>query len=329
MSASRYPFSLSRDGLLPGFFDRVHPAYHTPYVSVIVTGAFIAVSLFLPLDILVKAASTVMILTNLFCCLSVLILRESRIQNYRPSFRAPLYPWIPLLGCLGFICLLAGMGRAALVTTLLLIFGGLVLYFLYGRRQVSREYALLHLIERITAKELTSRTFENELRDILHERDEVVKDRFDHLVEDAVVLDMTDSISADDLFSRTAGILAEQLNTSPSTLARKLIERERQSSTVLSPFLAIPHIIIDGNHAFSLVIIRCREGVFFSDDLPAVHAIFLLVGTMDERSFHLHTLAAIAGIVHNPSFEDFWMRAKDEHALRDILLLGSRKRFNA
>ncbi len=327
MSASRYPFSLSRDGLLPGVFSRIHTSFHSPYFSIIITGLVIAVSLFLPLETLVKAASSVMILTNLFCCASVVILRESRIQNYRPSFKVPLYPWIPLLGGLGFVCLLAGMGRAALITTLMLVFGGLLIYFIYGRRQVSREYALLHLIERITAKELTSRSIENELRDILHERDEIKKDRFDHLVEQAAVLDLPGRVSAEELFTKAAGIMAAPLTLPVQDFARKLLDREQQSSTVLSPFLAIPHLVVDGSHSFALLIARSSVGIWFSDRFPAVHAVFILAGTLDERQFHLLALAAVAGIVQNPSFEQYWLQARTEQDLRDILLLGKRKRF--
>lgn len=53
---------------------------------------------------------------------------------------------------------------------------------------------------------------------------------------------------------------------------------------------------------------------------------FMLIGTLDERSFHLQALAAIAQIVHHPEFEWLWLNARDEDQLRDILLLSNRRR---
>ncbi|MCK4525766.1 PTS sugar transporter subunit IIA, partial [candidate division WOR-3 bacterium] len=62
------------------------------------------------------------------------------------------------------------------------------------------------------------------------------------------------------------------------------------------------------------------------EDAPAVNTVFVLVGTKDERNFHLRALAAIAQIVQNPHFKDRWLAAKSEESLRDIVLLGKRSR---
>ncbi|MGQ9811600.1 MAG: hypothetical protein ACUVQ7_09695 [bacterium] len=50
------------------------------------------------------------------------------------------------------------------------------------------------------------------------------------------------------------------------------------------------------------------------------------MGTQDERPFHLSSLAAIAQIVQDHHFEQKWVKAKDSEALRDIILLGKRRR---
>ena len=102
------------------------------------------------------------------------------------------------------------------------------------------------------------------------------------------------------------------------------VDREQQSSTLLSQNLAIPHIIIEGQHKLDILIARCRRGIEFSKAEPNVTAVFIIVGTKDERNFHLHCLAAIAQIVQDPGFEKKWMDAKNKEALRDIVLLGSR-----
>ena len=61
----------------------------------------IILSLLLKLDVLVEDASTVLILTYILSCLSVVVLRESGLQNYRPVFKAPLYPWLQIGGIAG------------------------------------------------------------------------------------------------------------------------------------------------------------------------------------------------------------------------------------
>jgi mannitol/fructose-specific phosphotransferase system IIA component (Ntr-type) len=280
----------------------------------------------LPLQTLVKAASSILILTYVFTCLAVIILREGRLQNYQPHFHVPLYPWVQILGTVGFLFLLYEIGQEAIVTTVLLVAGGLLTYWFFGRIRSTREYALLHLIERITDRDLTEHSLESELKEIIRERDDLLMDRFDHLIEDCHILDIDEPMQAEGFFRKAAEIMAERLKTDPEALFRQFMEREGESSTVLNPYLAVPHVIIDGERAFDLLLVRCREGISFSEEAPQVHAVFLLAGTRDERPFHLRSLAAIAQIVHDPSFEHRWMTAKSVEALRDVVLLGKRRR---
>jgi len=326
MAASRYPLALSRDQLLPECFGKVHARFKTPYVSILLTGLFVMVALFLRLESLVKAASTVLILTFMFSCLSIIILRESRLQNYQPRFHEPLYPWVQTVGIIGFGFLLFEMGLDALIVSAVLIISGLFVYWFYGRIRTTREYALLHLIERITAKDLTTHLLETELKEIIRERDEITKDRFDRIIEDCIVLDMEKAMPVEELFESVAEAMSGKLKTKPPVLLKLLQDREKDSSTALSPGLAIPHIIIEGKHTFEILLARCREGVMFSEEAQKVHAIFVIAGTKDERNFHLRALAAIAQIVQNPHFEKQWLRARDIEALRDVVLLGKRRR---
>ncbi len=220
MGASRYPLALSRDDLLPSFLGKVNAKFKTPHVAILVTGIFIIAALFLKLDIIVKAASSVLILTYIFTCLAIIIMRESRLQNYQPHFRAPLYPWLQVFGIIGFVVLLLEIGKEALLVSLVLISSGLFVYWFYGRIRSEREYALLHLIERITAKELTTHSLETELKEIITERDDIIKDRFDRIIERSVVLDIGKSMPGEDLklcysASLCPGVILEELPAPP------------------------------------------------------------------------------------------------------------------
>ncbi|MFW6134663.1 MAG: amino acid permease [Elusimicrobiota bacterium] len=326
MSAARYPMALSRDKLLPDFFSRVSKKYSTPSISLLVTGSFIILILFLKLDILVKAASTILILSFIMACFSVIILKESRVQNYRPSFKSPFYPWLQIIGIIGFITLLFEMGHPALFTTAILILCGGVLYFSYGKKSVTKEFALVHLVERIMDKKLASNILESELKEIIRERDEIVKDRFDKMIEQSIVLDIQGKIGLREFFETASRAISRKINKAPSEIYSSLMAREKDTSTALNPFLAIPHIIIDGKNVFEVLVARCKDGIKFSDENKNVKAVFILIGTKDQRNFHLKSLSAIAQIVQNEKFEQMWEKAKGPDNLRDIILLGERQR---
>ncbi len=326
LAASRYLFALSRDGLTPPWFARISEKHKTPVVAIYATGGFIVVALFLKLEILVEAASSVVILTNILANLSVVVLRESRLQNYRPSFRAPFYPWVQIVGILALAFILFEMGPGAFWICALLVAVGLVTYWTYGRARVDRDYALLHLVERITARELVTGTLEAELKDIIRERDEVVEDRFDHKVEDALIIDIEKSVTVDEFFQTVAEALAPRIKMPAPAVKGLLNARERESSTVLAPGLAIPHIVVEGEGVFEILIARAREGIIFAPDKKPVHAVFVLMGTRDERNFHLRALAAIAQVVQEERFEKNWMSARGEQSLRDLVLLAKRSR---
>ena len=326
MTAARSLVPLSTDGLLPPSLSKINERFRTPHNSLILTGLFVIVALFLKLEILVEAASVVLILTNILACVSLIILRESRLQNYRPRFRTPLYPWMQITGIVAFLFLIIEMGKEAHLISLILFISGLFVYWFYGRIRTNREYALLHIIERITAKELTTYSLESELREIIRERDEIVKDRFDNIIENCVILDIQNSIEVSDFFKLVAEEMAPRLNEKPDLLLKLLQEREKQSSTVLSPHLAIPHIIIRGEHIFDILLARCKEGIVFSDSHQKVQAVFVIIGTKDERHFHLQAISAIAQIAQDLNFEKNWISAKSKDALKDIVLLGTRRR---
>ena len=106
-----------------------------------------------------------------------------------------------------------------------------------------------------------------------------------------------------------------------------LIKREKESSTVIRPGLAIPHIIIKGRHKFDILLARCKQGILFPGVKSKVHIVFVLLGSKDERNFHLRALAAIAEIAQAKDFDKKWLDARDAGELRHIILLAERQRF--
>jgi len=329
LSASRTPMAMSRDELLPAFLGRVNRRWGTPHYSVLVTGIIMIVAIaFLDLVTLVKFASTMKIILFLLVNLAVIMMRESRIQHYRPTFRSPFYPWVQGAGIILYGLLVFKMGLLPLVLTAV-FFGGSLLWFVaYGGIHRQRDSALIQVVRRVTDRDLepSEATLESELREILKERDEIVEDRFDCLIHESTILDREGSESVWDFFRSISGVLAEQLGMSEQRVYELLVEREKESTTALRPGLAIPHIVVEGEGVFRLLLARSKDGIVFAEDKPPVHAVFVLMGSGDERNYHLRALMHVAQITQGAGFDARWMAAKGTEQLRNIVLLGERRR---
>jgi len=327
LSASRFPLAMSRDHLLPKFFGKISKKHGTPYISIILTGIFMIITISsFNLENLVKAASTMHIILFIYDNASVIVMRESKIQTYRPSFHSPLYPWIQIAVIIIYGFLIFEMGKIPLIITGCFIVLSILWYLIYVRFRVKRKSALIHIVERLTDKKIKTTTLVKELKDILVERDNIVEDRFDKLISKCEILDIEESMAAEEFFKIIAEHLSKRQNINADMLYDLLIKREEQSTTALQPGMAIPHIIIEGNNKFDILLARCKEGIIFSLDLPPVYTVFVLIGTRDERNFHLRALMSIAQIVQQPDFERHWLKAKDIEDLRNIILLSERKR---
>ncbi len=139
LAASRFPFAMGREKLLPKALGRVHPRFLTPILSILLTGAVMAIAiLFLDVEKLAKLASAAMIFLYSAENLVVIVLRESGVQWYRPSFRSPFFPAIQIFGILSGLGLLLMLGLSGIFVLVGCSLGGLVLFWTYGRNRVDR-----------------------------------------------------------------------------------------------------------------------------------------------------------------------------------------------
>ena len=127
--------TMSKDGLLPPVFSKVHKKFGTPYVSSIATGivAMILAGV-LPISTLGELVSIGTLLAFIIVCISIIVLRKTRPDITRP-FRTP---WVPLVPILGIVICLSQMLALPLDTWIRLIVWfaiGMVIYFAYGRRK--------------------------------------------------------------------------------------------------------------------------------------------------------------------------------------------------
>ena len=158
---------------------------------------------------------------------------------------------------------------------------------------------------------------------------QTIADRFDKLIQQCIILDLQGPQKADEVFRQVAKVLSERLQLNEQTLYEKFLQREAEGSTVLEPGLAIPHIVIEGQQKFDILLVRASDGIEFPHAPEPVKTVFFLAGTKDERNYHLRALMAIAQTVQEKDFYPRWFTARDTKALRNLILLSKRKRDSA
>ena len=90
MGQPRIWMSMSRDGLLPKAFSRIHPKYKTPSFATIVTGLFVAIpALFLNLTEVTDLTSIGTLFAFVLVCGGVLLLPKREEGEAAPKFKIP------------------------------------------------------------------------------------------------------------------------------------------------------------------------------------------------------------------------------------------------
>ena len=126
-------FSMSRDGLIPKMFGKVHPRFQTPYVSSILIGVVCAITAgALPIAQLGEMTSIGTLLAFVIVCGGVWYMRVHEPERPRP-FRTPLVPLIPILGMLVCFAMMASLNVHTWYRLIGWLIIGLIVYFFYSR----------------------------------------------------------------------------------------------------------------------------------------------------------------------------------------------------
>ena len=330
LSASRYPLAMSRDHLLPASLRKVDEK-GTPIIGIIISSGLIIVAiLFLdPLKI-AKLASAFQLLIFALLCMSVIVMREAKLDSYDPGFRAPFYPWLQIVGALSCILIIGVMGWLPIIFSSGIVVVGVVWYFIYARKRVDRYGAIYHIFERLGRKRFVA--LDAELRGILKEKGLRAHDPFDEIVAKARVIDAPAEASFEDIVSSAAEELSALLPTTATALSDGFLEGTRVGATPVTGGVALPHLRVPNIEQPLMVIARSREGISINigdvfgeqHEEQAIHAIFFLVSPESDPSQHLRLLAQLAGHVDQEGFMAKWLSASTNQELKEILLREDR-----
>jgi APA family basic amino acid/polyamine antiporter len=138
---ARIWFAMSRDGLLPRLFARVHPIFKTPHISTWIAGFVVGIPAGIwDIDTFAELSNIGTLFAFIVVSAGVLVLRRKQPERPR-TFRVPLVPLVPLLsiGC----CLLLMMGLPLLTWLRFFVWLviGLGFYSLFGQRHSAMETA--------------------------------------------------------------------------------------------------------------------------------------------------------------------------------------------
>ena len=133
LGQSRIFYAISRDGLLPRAFSRVHPKYQTPSIPTVLTGVAVGLTAGLvPIKEIAELTNIGTLFAFVLVCLGVWILRRIDPGLERP-FKTPLVPLVPIMGAASCVLMMFGLGIVTWLRFVIWMAVGFLIYFGYGR----------------------------------------------------------------------------------------------------------------------------------------------------------------------------------------------------
>src|SRR3954453_9163446 len=131
---TRIMFAMSRDGLMPRRFAKLHPTRHTPVFITAFFAILIAIpAAFVPLSEIAKLVNIGTLFAFVITNAGVIVLRHTRPDLDR-SFKVPFSPWFPAIGIVLAVYLMTRLEAATWWRFAIWLVIGLVIYFTYGIR---------------------------------------------------------------------------------------------------------------------------------------------------------------------------------------------------
>ena len=139
---ARVWFAMSRDGLLPSAFSRVHPRFRTPHIATWVAGIFVGIPAgIFDIGTLADLSNIGTLFAFVLVAGAVLVLRRTQPDRQR-GFRVPLSPFLPVLSIVTCVVLMASLTLENWIRFFVWLIIGLVIYFAYSRERSTLRQAV-------------------------------------------------------------------------------------------------------------------------------------------------------------------------------------------
>lgn len=335
MSASRFPLAMARDKLVHPMLSKIGK-FDTPTISIIATtGMMVFLLLVFNVEEVAKLASAFKLLLFGLLNLAVIVMRESRIQEYDPGYTSPFYPWIQVIGMLTSGVLIFEMGMVSIVFTGAITILSVAWYYYYAYGKIDRQGAIFHVHERLG--QYKDRGLEHEMRHIMKEKGLREEDPYEIVVSKAAVLDVKASdIEYTDLVHEACKDLSMKLHIEEDILYQAFSNLGDFGSIPIGQGAALNHTRLDIDTEPELFIVRIKDGLsaksrYFDsgtedqvEEGNKLYAIFFLVSSERHATQHLRFLAHMAEMIDKQDFQERWLNAQNESELREILLRDER-----
>ncbi|MCW9706472.1 amino acid permease [Fodinibius salsisoli] len=335
MSASRYPLAMARDKLFNPKFSQLS-SMGTPLYAIMGTvGLMIFFLLVFDVTQVAKLASAFQLLLFALLNLAVIVMRESRIEEYDPGFNSPWYPWMQIAGMLLSAILILEMGLLSILFTVVVCTFGVAWYYYYAHGKVDRQGAIFHVHARLGKRK--DYGLEREMRTILREKGLREEDPYEKVIARSIVIDEWDkNISYKQIVDRASKLLAERMGLNEDELAKNFYEAHGMGTIPIGNGVAINHTRLDKDISPEMVLVRISDEIVVSTEgfdilneqqtgeTEKLRTLFFLVSSSEQSGQHLRILAHLAEMIDNKHFIQRWKTARDESELREVLLRDER-----
>ena len=308
-AATRYPLALARDRLIWSGFGRLD-AKGVPRNSVIATGILLVI-LVLAFDVkgIAKLASAFLLFVFMGMCLAVAIFRESKIDEYQPGFRSPLYPWVQIIGIIVYLALIGWSGLKSIGFILSVCILGYLWYRFGIQEKKRRSAAIYRLFQRLGQKgRKISGTTEIGLPML-------GGIQLSHLVERAIIFDLDKEADLEKVIEKAADALKDNLGGDRKEMARHLQDEVSHWRSPLRSQVAVSPVLLQGIEQPELVIIRGNIRLHKN----TVQGLIVLVDDEESSDRLMKLISQLEAIIFHSDFPQLWRDAKDPKELKEAL----------
>lgn len=322
MSASRYPLAMARDQLINSKFANIG-RLGTPHWSVISTVIMMIIFLIaLNVADVAKLASAFQLLLFGLLNISVIVMRESKIQEYDPGFKSPFYPWMQVAGIIFSIVLIFEMGFLPIAFTTIASIIAVWWYKYYAEDKVQRQGAIYHVHARLGEQKDTG--LEREMRTILREKGLRQSDPYEEMITQAGVLDFDQAENLDNILNEVYLTFEKKMKHPIEKLKEHFHNLNEENVLPIADGVLLFHLRVDEDILPEMVLVRVKNGLEVRNSTGKIYSFIFLISTSNDPGLHLRILAQIAEMVGTSTFKERWIKAEAAEEIREVLLRDER-----